>query len=272
MKATGLLITMMGATLALTAFVAARESAPADDASDARLAAVEKRLAGVEKLLREVRETGRSVKRRVDSAPRAAAPNAVHVPPSAAPVGALRDGLGDAHVSAFEQEVASRVESAVERKMEQMAARTRHRGQDGKWKPPIAEMTTALGLNADQERTLRTIFDGARDEAMALLNEERPGGGSLLEEFADDIVESGDMAESAKRFFTQIMTAKVPGRDQTYLSAFEELGSRIAANVEAQLDEEGRREFRALKVDVFDVKTGYDPVGDFIKARLAEQD
>jgi len=267
MKATGILMAMMGITLALTAFVAVNQSTPTESDATDRLAAVEKRLIAVEELLLEVRETGRSVKRRVDSAPRRLATVGAAPIPSGTPSG-MPGMADDGQVAAFQDQVAARVESVLEKKMEQLAARARYRGADGKWKPPIAELTSSLGLDPDQERALRGIFNGARDEALALLNEERPDGGSLLTDFADDIAESGDAGGATKRFFGRMTKETVPGREQTYLNALFEVGERVQANVDAQLDEPERRAFRELNVDVFEVQTGHDPLGDFVKARL----
>ena len=82
------------------------------------------------------------------------------------------------------------------------------------------------------------------------------------------IAESGDFEGATKRFIGRITTDRLPGTDRTYLSAFGELEQRIRNEAEAQLDEEGKRRFRELNVDVLEVQTGYDPIGDYIRARL----
>jgi len=240
-----------------------------DGVSDERLAAIEKRLDGIESTLREVRDTGRSVKRRVDSAPRRGeGPGAAAAAAGAAESAAL-DGDG-ARAAAFEDEVASRLESKVEEQMERLAARQRYRDEDGKWKPPISEIKREFGLNDEQERALTEVFDGARDEAFAMLSEQRLDGGDALSDFASDITKTGDFRGAIGRFFGALAKNKVPGREQTYLQAFGEIEERVRARAESHLDEKGRAHFRDMNVDVFEVKTGHDPIGDFIRDRIGE--
>ncbi len=270
MRASGVLIALVALTLSVTVFVAVNQGSPGGEgSSDERLAAIEKRLDGMESMLRDVRETSRSVKRRVESAPRGTAASGGAAAVAGGADSALLAG-DETRAAAFENEVATRLETAVEEQMERLAARQRYRSEDGKWKPPMSEITREFGLNEDQEDSLREVFNSARDEGFALLSERRLDGTDVLSDFAADIKKSGDFRGAIGRFFGRLAKDKVPGREQTYLQAFGEIEERVRARAESHLDEKGRQHFRDMNVDVFEVDTGHDPIGDHIRERIAE--
>ncbi len=274
MKGTAVLIALMGLTLGLTAFVAVQSGRPEGrvggvggtaDVSElvAQGAAHGQQLDRIEAQLEQLeRRLAAGERRRSDAAPAARAAPLLDADgnPVAAAVAA-----GD-----LEEAVAARVERTLEDKMEQMAARARFRGADGQWKPPIEAVTRELDLNEQQESSLRDVFDRARDEAFALLDERDVNDVSILQRFADDIRESGDIGASTGRFFVRLASENVPGRDQTHLQALEELGSQVKERAGAHLDDRQRQEMEALNLDVFDVKTGYDPIGDYIRQRMEQ--
>jgi hypothetical protein len=60
----------------------------------------------------------------------------------------------------------------------------------------------------------------------------------------------------------------VPGTDQTYLAGFLEIATDCDRDLAAKLDPKTMRKLRALRVALLEVNTGYDPTGDYVRARL----
>ena len=267
MASNALVIGLLGLTFATTVFVAVNQGAPTEAVDNDRLTAIEERLETLERIATDTREEVRR-STRAASTRRAATPVVAAGTPIA---GAGSDSRGDVVSSAaLEQVVADRVQRTVEEQMERLAAEKRHRGSDGKWKPPMDVMVKTLDLSDTQRDALDRVFDGARDETFVLLRAQRPEGGSLLDDFASDLKNSEQPSQAYARLFGAITSKTVPGRNQTYLQAFEESEGRVRESIAGHLDPRQRELFDALNVDVFDVKTGYDPVGDYVKERLAD--
>ncbi len=271
MKTETVLIVMVGLTLAVTVYAAANQGTAVVGGAGgdgARLAAIEERLATIERITDQTRDDVRRAAR--TAGPRRAATSAAFRPVAAAgaaPGGGAQNTLAS---DELRQVVADSIKNTVAEQMERIAAEKRNRGADGKWKPPIDEMATALELTEAQRTSLELIFDGARDESFALLRTERPDGGNLLDDFARDLRESEDPKQPWVRFFGALTTKQVPGRNQTYFEAFGEAETRIRERVNANLDARQVRRFDSLNVDVFDVKTGYDPVGVYVMEALGD--
>jgi len=149
-----------------------------------------------------------------------------------------------------------------------MAARDRERGEDGKWKAPIDDLTKELKLTDAQKTDAARIFDHSRDEAFALLKTQRLDGGSILDDYASALKSGADAQETTKQLFTRILTERVPGSDQTYLAEFIAMHQSVEEQLGSKLDAAQMKRLRSLRVDLLDVKTGYDPVGDYVRAKV----
>ena len=258
------------ATLGLLAWVAFEmQSAPPpqgapDAGADRRLAAIERRLGRIEDALGGRAAAGtsgeRARPRRVPSA------DADHGAGASAGGGETAGNEGATAAESVEA-VAARFESAVEQRMERLAALQNHRGDDGQWKPPLSVLARELGVDEDRARELRVLFDAVRDETFAVLVETRNDGGNLLDDLAADMAKRGEAAAVGK-FFARMTKENVPGRDQTYVQALGDIEQRIRPQIDARLGEAQRKRFEELRVDVFEVETGHDPIGDYVRERL----
>ena len=233
-----------------------------------RLDAAEKRADAVEALRGDVRKLREALDRGVaDVAHRvnAAAASAGTSPGSAAGSAAAADTPG---APRLEDVVADRVEKKISEKMESLAARDRERGDDGKWKAPIDELSSELKLNESQKAEAKRIFDRSRDDVFALVKTMRLDGGCILDDYAATLKSGADPGESTRQFIQRLFTERVPGSDRTYLAEFITIGQDVEEQLGRQFDKEQMRRFKALRVDLLDVKTGYDPVGDYVRAKL----
>ncbi len=240
-----------------------------------QLEAAEKRADAIDALRGDVRAMRERVDRRAGDrviAERASAREDVSPAGAAAPTGdraaAMAAGDGDTSARPFEDLVAERVEKKVTEKIEALAARDKERGDDGKWKAPIDELSKEISLTETQKTEAKRIFDASRDETYSLLKTQRLDGGSLLDDFAVALKSGADPVESTKSLFTRIFSEKVPGSDRTYLAEFIAIEQSVQDQLGRQLDTVQMKRLKGLRVDLLDVNTGYDPVGDYIKAKL----
>jgi len=268
-------VVLVGLTLGLTAFLVASQPAATDSAEVlARLGRIEEGQSDLAGLAREVRELRSRLDRRLGALERRREGGSLRpLGADGARAAGLESADGEASATgdaALDAGVAARLERAVEAKMEMLAARQRNRGEDGRWKPPIGELARELGLDDPQQRKLDAVFRSARDEVFAILGTERPDGTSLLDDFAHELKETEDYGKTVGWFFGRLVKERVPGTQQTYLAASIELSERVQAQAQAHLDERQRTRFQELQLDVLEVNTGYDPVGDYIKERLSE--
>jgi hypothetical protein len=261
-------------SLALTAYVAVVVSgirAGGDTGVVAELTEINERLDRLEKLRLDVAGMDKSVGRKIDRLERRIADTPGSIGGSASAMAAGAEGAevtSPEEVAQREEALADRLEKRLGEKMEKLANRDRERNGQGEWKAPVDELAKELGLTDDQKREATAIFNEARDETFVLLKTTRLDGGSLLDDFASALKNGDDPEEATKSLFKRIFTENVPGSDRTFLTdlialrtdVHDELGRHISADQLSKLDR--------LRVDLLDVKTGYDPVGDYVRAKV----
>ena len=272
MNTNALLVALTSLSLGATCYLVASLPKSSDDGRIAdltkRLDAAEKRADAVEALRGDVRQLREALDRgvadvahRVNAASSAASSTVQHAAGSPA-------SEGTPGAPRMEDVVADRVEKKLSEKMETLAARDRERGEDGKWKAPIDELATELKLNDTQKAEAKRIFDHSRDDVFALVKTQRLDGGCILDDYAAALKAGGDYGESTRQFIQKLFTERVPGSDRTYLAEFIDIGQDVETQLSRQFDKDQMRRFKALRVDLLDVKTGYDPVGDYVRAKL----
>jgi hypothetical protein len=266
MNSNALVVAMSALSLGATCWLVA--SMPkGDDARvaelETKLAAAEKRADAVESLRVELRTTTERLERRITDVDRVETRTG-RGPSAPAPEAAQPAETAAAADAKPLQELADR----LEKKMESLAARDKERGEDGKWKAPLDELAAELKLSDAQKAETKRIFDHARDETFTLLKTQRLDGGSLLDDFAGALKSGADPAESTRQLFRRIFTEKVPGSDQTYLAEAIALTQDVEDELSGRLDAGQMKRLKALRVDLLDVKTGYDPVGDYVRAKV----
>jgi hypothetical protein len=277
MNSNAVVIALCSLSLGATCYLVASMPKGNDEriaALEAKLDAAEKRAAAVESVRVEVHELTQKVERRmaaVDQRVAEAGPatgfvaerGGVTALPGAAPA-----GDGSSAGKPLEELVADRVERKVSEKLDAMASRDRERGEDGKWKAPLDDLSQELKLTDAQKADAKRIFEHSRDEAFTLLKTQRLDGGSILDDYAAALKSGADATETTKQLFNRIISEHVPGSDQTYLSEFIAMHQSVQEALAAKLDAGQMKRLNALRVDLLDVKTGYDPVGDYVRAKL----
>ncbi len=276
MSTNGILVALVGLTLGVSSYVALSVGqrgavSPAGGSSQggAETAAVTK--ADLEDLRDEIRQLGLRIDRRMGSLDG-------RLSRVAQAGGGIASGVaGEAGSAATQDQVDSLAEALEKRldlegvgermkKLEEDSARERNKG--GEWKAPMGELAQELELTEAQQAEARKVFDGGRDEVYALVKTMRLDGGSLLDDFVEDLRDGGDPEESGKELFRRIFTEDVPGSDRTYLVEVLAIREQVEKDLSQHLNEKQMRKLKELNVDLTDVKTGYDPVGDYVQAKL----
>jgi hypothetical protein len=266
-------IALCALSLGATCYVAASMPKGADERVadlEKKLDAAEKRAEAVESLRGEIRELKEKLDRRaLDGARRVAeaetSPGRVSMPSGAyPPSGADRTP----ETRPLDELVAERVEKKVAEKLDSMASRDRQRGDDGKWKAPLDELSKELKLTETQSADAKRIFDGCRDASFTLLKTQRLDGGCLLDDFVAALKGGVDPEEAGKQLFKRIFTEKVPGTDTTYVAEYIDMEQGAREALAQKLDAAQMKRLRNLHVDLLEVQTGYDPIGDYVRAKV----
>jgi hypothetical protein len=271
MNSNAVVIALCSLSLGATCYLVASLPKGADERVadlERKLDAAEKRAAAVESLRTEVREMKEKIDRRAAETPRRV--EAPSIPSDLAAAPGMAPARADASSSGkpLEDVVAERVEKKVAEKLDAMAARDRERGEDGKWKAPLDDLAQELKLTDAQKAEAKRIFEHSRDEAFTLLKTQRLDGGSILDDYAAALKSGADPTETTKQLFSRIFTERVPGSDRTYLAEFVTMHQNVEEQLGGKLDAGQMKRLRALHVDLLDVKTGYDPVGDYVRAKV----
>ncbi len=268
MSTNAVLVTMVGLTLATSIFVAVAVGT----GDTARISDLEEQLAEsnrqnkeFESLKSEVARLSSRIDRRIGAFEQRPRARAADTDAAAAVAGTA--AIDASAAAKLEEALAERLEKTLDKKMDQFAARSQNRGADGKWKPQMDALSTELELDVGQSAEATRIFDAAKDEVYVLLKTVRLDGGSLLDDFAEDL-RDGDPGEATKTFFSRIFTEKLPGTDRTYLTEVMEITEEVNGALGEHLTEAQMGKLQRLNVDVLDVKTGYDPIGDYIRAKF----
>lgn len=296
MASNAAVLVVCGLTLGVAVYVAANlpqggdGGAGGDAGASSRLAELERRVAAMQSTLGETRDSVARIERRLARASGRAAeggqgdggggrdlagpgPDAsVAATGPAAGDGADDSSAGgsdprsDAAFAAAGDAVAER----LERRIEAVAARERARGADGKWHAPIDELAQELGAEGETRAAVVRVLDGAKDQVCSILQTQRADGASLLDDYAKALRDTGDAPRATQAFFQRILAEKVPGTDETYFVAITRVTEATERDLGRHLGDAKMEKLRALRVDLLDVKTGHDPVGDAVRERLKQ--
>jgi hypothetical protein len=290
-------LVVCGLTLGVTAYVAANLPAVGDGAAGAasgealaaRLDELDKRAAATNTAIAELKDSLARIERKLSrAATRASAdgdaaggassadgvlatgPDGTSGPDGAARAaadGTTPPAVDPAALGAAGDAVAER----LERRIEAVARRERARGADGKWHAPIDELSKELGAEEALRGEMVRVFDGGKDRVCDILLTRRGDGLSLVDDYAKALRDSGDAAGSTQTLFKRILEEKVPGTDETYFVAITRVQEGMERDLARHLGDARMEKFRALSVDLLDVKTGHDPVGDAVRERLKQK-
>lgn len=120
-------------------------------------------------------------------------------------------------------------------------------------KPAFHQLAGALDLDADQEEKLRGDLMGMKEEAFALLSEERDDGIVPMEEIQKAEALPEHDPERAQ-IFMSLFTKKIPGSDETYMQRLVTLTGELRKRVGGYLSNQQRDVWNALDVDLLGVE------------------
>ena len=273
MSSNGVLIGLVALSVGMSGYVAIAVSGERGDGDrvaqlERELVAANDRAAAVEGLQSEVRKLrtrlehrmGRLETRVEDEAVAASVAGLTGDPSSVA--GTIAAGASDE----FGDKLVDKLEKRLGERMEKLAQRQRNRA--GEWKAPIDELSNDLELDEAQKAEATLIFNEARDETYVLLKTMRLDGGSLLDDFVESLRDNPDPGGATRDFFRRIMTEKLPGSDRSYLGELMALQGDVKGALAKSFSTDQMTKLESLNVDLLDVKTGYDPIGDYVRAKL----
>ena len=71
-----------------------------------------------------------------------------------------------------------------------------------------------------------------------------------------------------KTLFKRIFEEKVPGTDRTYLTDILAMRVEVERQLGNELNATQQETLATLRVDLLGVRTGHDPIGEYVKALL----
>ena len=164
-------------------------------------------------------------------------------------------------------QVTQRVEDKLKDKLAQLESRHRDRNMSGQWKAPIQSLIQELSLSERQQASVTEIFDGARDQVFDIMSRPREDGGSLLDDLVADL-KAGDPKAMQTMFKAFAQTA--PGGEQTYMGQFIALSEQVSTDLGEHLSGQQMSTLKRLNVALLEVNTGHDPVGEYVRRKLAQ--
>ncbi|MEE2787511.1 MAG: hypothetical protein VX589_09245 [Myxococcota bacterium] len=165
-------------------------------------------------------------------------------------------------------QVVQQVEERLEAKLERLASRRAHRNAGGQWKASMNELAQALDLDDQTAEMAYGVFNAARDDAFALLQQPRQDGRTLLDDLVDDIRRGETQPE--KQLMKRLFSQTVPGTKTTYMAKMISISENVSADLTDHLSEAQMNKLKSLNVALLEVDTGYDPVGDYVRRALTQ--
>lgn len=276
MASNTVLLAIASLTLGVAAYVAVSLPRTGEVAGGADVAALEERLRAAEKradAVEGLRAEVRALRERIEHGEpgefrtEEGRPGRAAAPPPRGPDGGA-EIAAPAPGGDLVEAVAERVAKKMDERLDRTARRAGQYSDDGRWKAPLDDLSAELTLSEAQKGDLKRAFDSGKDQGFALLQTQRLDGTTLLDDYVAALKAGGDPASATQEFFKRIVSERVPGTDQTYLAGFLTIAQDVDSQVGRHLDATQRQKMRSLRVAVLEVDTGYDPTGDYVRAKL----
>lgn len=249
---------------------------------DERLARIEKAVSAVpdrkdvESLSRDVKSIGRDVAQartevgEAKDQARAAAEKAAEAGKTLADDAAAAPGRAAAAAPPDENKIAEMVAKKLAEKEPATAKRS---FEEGKWKPPMEELSREIGLTPEEASALTPILDDGKKKVFELAKLPRLDGSSVMDDLADAFIEASHDPqhgkERAEAVFMKLFTEKIPGREEPYIAEIIRIQKGIKDEAKKVLRPEAYTKMVQSGLDPMDVKTGYDPFAEYVQARVA---
>jgi hypothetical protein len=135
----------------------------------------------------------------------------------------------------------------------------------GDRKMPLHDLAKELAIDPETQRRVAEIANRTKKEIFDVLKTPRPDGS----EMAGDLIQaflSGD-AGRTRQVFQRLFVEKIPGTEQTYLSAVAGIQDRARQTLRGTMGDAIYTRFEHMSVQPENIETGWDPWGDYVKER-----
>ena len=132
--------------------------------------------------------------------------------------------------------------------------------------PRLGAVAKALGFTDVQSREAEREIDLGKREAFEVLDLPRPDGESMFDVLIRTIAEKGDEKAAEAAWWPRLVIEKVPGRNETYLTALQRIEDATWKRLERVLDVDQLKRLKESDVEILEMKTAYEP----FKERLAD--
>jgi hypothetical protein len=159
-----------------------------------------------------------------------------------------------------------RLEELVDRKIDERMKEGQGQSGDGK-KQSIGELSKAVAMTPEQEDASVLAIDEGKKLSFELLSLPRADGKSMADDLITALKDTEDPAKVWGGFIQRLMTERVPGKNETYLSGILKIQKSTWDRLSRTLDEEQQTKLKRMGVDILEVKTGYEPFEELLSER-----
>jgi hypothetical protein len=159
------------------------------------------------------------------------------------------------------------LEALIERKVASEV--DSHKGPAIPLYPSIQELSDTLGLNQYQKQKTADLINQAKYEAFEVVSLPREDGTSLMDEFSQAILHSDEPRKEGMRVLMKLLVDDVPGSDQSYFDRLMQIRRQALDEAGASMSPEQAENLGSMKINVFGVDTGYNPITDYFKGAMA---
>jgi len=119
-------------------------------------------------------------------------------------------------------------------------------------------------MTAEQEDASVRAIDEGKKLVFELLSLPRANGKSMAGDLIAELKTSEDPGKVMTGFFQRLMTERIPGQSETYMSGILRIKKTTWEQLSRTLDEGQEMKLKRAGVDILEVKTGYEPWEELI--------
>lgn len=138
-------------------------------------------------------------------------------------------------------------------------------------KRPLADVSKDLGLTELQEDQMAEAINASQKLCFGVITTPRNDGTNVLDDIVAAMQDPEHAEEKVKAAFMQIFTARIPGSEETYLARVMQEKQALLGEFRKILTEDQMKKFDRLGQDPHEIKTGYDPYGEYLLERLGKK-
>ena len=168
-------------------------------------------------------------------------------------------------------EMQKKLESLVEKKVEERISDKQKYWENGEYKPPLSVLVEELQIDPVTESKVADFINAGKDEVFAVFRSPRMDGGN----FVDDLVNAlkSGRKQEVQKVFLKMFSEKIPGTEETYIQGYVKVRNAVNSEIRLLLRDEQWKSYESQNVNPLDVKTGYDPFAKyFVEQGVPEED